>query len=141
MQTGAGFPWGSSLPSLVLALAPISQYLGVFCMTSPATGKAEEEGHNLSRISSPHGSKPLKGGGGRGFVYLGRDIEVGSKSRSLLHAVGEVQPFGRERGLLLPTLGAGSLAHPCLRALPAAPAARWGQAGSTSPMESCRSLP
>lgn len=141
MQTGAGFPWGSSLGLLVLDLAPTSPCLGVLCVTSPATGKAGEEGHSLSCVSSLHGSKPLKGRGGRGFLYLGRDIEVGSQSRSLLRAAGKVQLFGRERGLLPLTPRAGSPAHLCLLALPAAPAACWSGAGSTSPVESCRSLP
>lgn len=59
MQTGAAFPWGSSLGSLVLALAPTSRYLGVFCVTSPAAG---EEGHSLSRIPSLRGSKSWGGG-------------------------------------------------------------------------------
>lgn len=36
-------------------------------------------------------------GRGRGFLYLGRDVEVGSQSRSLLRAAGKVQLSGRER--------------------------------------------
>lgn len=71
MQTGAGFPWGSSLGLLVLDLAPTSPCLGVLCVTSPATGKAGEEGRSLSRVSSPHGSKPLKGRRGKRIFVFG----------------------------------------------------------------------